>query len=164
MVDIARGEDIRPKRDMSWNEYEELTERLVYIINDGIDEKFDIIFGIFRGGMIPARSLDARLGEVPLAILHPKRTTDTFLDCMASEDVNQIPEEKRMEMKVLLVDDISDTGETFLEMKRCLEAFHFKHVYSASIIHKIYSRFVPDFFGELDYTNTWIVFPWEKGG
>jgi hypoxanthine phosphoribosyltransferase len=166
MVDTARGEDIRPKRSLSWNEYEELTTRLVQLINEGIDEKIDIVLGIFRGGIILARSLVSRLAEgdreVPLAILHPKKTTEVFLDCLANDDINQIPYQKRMAMNVLLADDISDTGETFLQMKRCIEAFQFKHVYSAALIYKIHSRFVPDFFGEYDSTISWVIFPWEK--
>jgi hypoxanthine phosphoribosyltransferase len=162
VVDIARGEDIRPKRYLSWNEYEQLTARLVELIKEGISEEIDIVFGIFRGGIILARSLVSRFGEVPLAILHPKKTTDSFLDCLANEDMNQLSYEKRRGMNVLLVDDISDSGETFMEMKHCLEAFQFKNVYSAALIYKIHSRFVPDFFGELDSTMTWVIFPWEK--
>jgi len=162
MVDTARGEDIRPKRHLSWNEYDELTTRLVDLIKEELGEEIDMIFGIFRGGIILARSLVSRLGDVPLAILHPKTTTDSLLHCLADDDVNQFSEEKRAAMKVLLVDDISDTGETFIDMKRCLEAFQFKHVYSAALIYKINSRFVPEFFGELDSTLTWVIFPWEK--
>jgi len=162
VVDIARGEDIRPKRHLSWDSYEDLTSRLAELIKEGISDEIGIVFGIFRGGIILARSLVSRLGEVPLAILHPMKTTDSFLDCLANEDINHLSKEKRMGMNVLLVDDISDSGETFMEMKRCLEAFRFKNVYSAALIYKIHSRFVPDFFGELDSTITWVIFPWEK--
>lgn len=162
VVDTARGEDIRPKRYLSWNEYEDLTSRLAELIKEAIGEEISMVFGIFRGGIILARSLVSRLGEVPLAILHPKKTTDSLLDCLADEDINQFPEENRMVMNVLLVDDISDSGETFIYMKRCLEAFQFKHVYTTALIYKIHSRFVPDFFGELDSTITWVIFPWEK--
>jgi hypoxanthine phosphoribosyltransferase len=164
VVDTARGEDIRPKRYLSWNEYDELTARLVELIKESVGEEIDMIFGIFRGGIILARSLVARFGDVPLAILHPKKTTNSMLECLADENVNRIPEERRMIMNVLLVDDISDTGQTFSDMKKCLKAFQFKNVYSAALIYKIHSRFVPDFFGEFDSTITWVIFPWEKIG
>jgi hypoxanthine phosphoribosyltransferase len=165
-VDEARGEDVRPKRHMTWEEYGRLEAQLVDVVGTQLadrQEKIDMVFGIFRGGLVIARSFVSRLGEVPLGILHPRNGAPSHLACMADEDVYSIPEESRARMNVLLVDDISDTGRTFKSIKRSLEALKFHCVYTASLILKTYTAFVPDFVAETDNSHDWIVFPWEEG-
>jgi hypoxanthine phosphoribosyltransferase len=164
VVDEARGEHLRPKRFMSWEQYGQLERGLSKIIIKHLDKRCEtvaMVFGIYRGGLVLARSLVSRLDDVPLVIVHPARSTPSRLSCLASEDVHEIPEARRATMIVLLVDDISDTGKTFIDMKRCLEALHFKHVYTAALVLKTCTTFVPDFLAENDPSQDWIVFPWE---
>lgn len=165
-VDEERGEHVRPKRHMAWEEYGRLEARLVEEVTGYLAEKhehIDMVLGIFRGGLVIARSFVSRLGEVPLAILHPRNGTPSRLICLADDDIHSIPDDRRSGMNVLLVDDISDTGRTFEGMKGRLEFFGFRRVYTASLVLKSYAAFVPDFFAEKDETHDWIVFPWEAG-
>ncbi|NMC08479.1 MAG: hypothetical protein GYA24_24940 [Candidatus Lokiarchaeota archaeon] len=164
-VDKARGEDVRPKRHMSWEEYGRLEARLVDAVTSHLashEEKIDMVLGIFRGGLVIARSFVSRLNEVPLGIFHPRNGTPSRPTCMADEDIYCIPEQRRAGMTVLLVDDISDTGRTFESLKHMLEGLGFRRVYTAAIILKTYTSFVPDFFAEKDPSHDWIVFPWEE--
>jgi hypoxanthine phosphoribosyltransferase len=165
-VDEARGEHVRPKRHMAWEEYGRLEARLVEAVTVYLEEKhehIDMVLGIFRGGLVIARSFVSRLGEVPLAILHPRNVAHSRLDCLADDDIYSIPEDRRAAMNVLLVDDISDTGRTFEGMKGRLEGLGFHRVFTAALVLKSYATFVPDFFAEKDETHDWIVFPWEAG-
>jgi len=167
-VDEKRGEHVRPKRHMTWAEYGRLETRLVEVLTRQLAEKHehvDMILGIFRGGLVIARCLVSRLGEMPLAIIRPqdKGSTPDRLACVGDEDIFSIPENRRGQMNVLLVDDISDTGHTFEHMKASLENLGFHRVYTASLVLKSYAMFVPDFVAEKDDTRDWIVFPWEAG-
>jgi len=152
---------------MSWEEYGRLEAVLVDNVKKAIAEKHEkiaMVFGIFRGGIILARSMVSRLGEIPLGILHPKQTAIGKLACMADDDMNKLSEAKKKSMMVLLVDDISDTGMTFGAMKQCLCAHRFSKVYTAALVVKPKSAFIPDFYAQEDPTDAWIVFPWEIGG
>ncbi len=89
---------MRPKLHMSWDEYGRLEAGIVDKIKKAITEKHEkiaMVFGIFRGGIILARSMASRLGEIPLGILHPKQTSIGKLSCMADDDMNKLPEAKK---------------------------------------------------------------------
>ena len=165
-VDKERGEHVRPKRHMAWAEYSRLEALLVEAISKQFAEKrehVDMVLGIFRGGLVVARCIVSKLGEVPLAVLHPWSGTPPRLACVADEDIYSIPDDRRARMNVLLVDDISDTGRTFEHMNRHLGGLGFRRVYTAALVLKAYATFVPDFVAEKDDSHDWVVFPWEEG-
>jgi hypoxanthine phosphoribosyltransferase len=150
---------------MTWQDYSVLEASLATSIcneSDRIGAKIDMVFGIFRGGIILARSLASILGEIPLVIVHLPKDPDASLETMANVDLVGMPDEERAQKVVLLVDDISDSGGTFIKTKQYLENMHFTTIITAALIYKTYSGFHPDLFGEADGTNTWIVFPWER--
>ena len=61
--------------------------------------------------------------------------------------------------KILLVDDITDTGDSISLAKKHLMEMQPQEIKTATLIHLKGSKFVPDFFGE-DRDWSWIVFPW----
>ena len=150
---------------MSWQDYSDLEARLATSIceqSDSTGATIDMVFGIFRGGIILARSLVSILGEIPLVIVHLPKNPAGSLETMANVDLASMPIEDRERKVMLLVDDISDSGQTFVKTKQCLEEMHFTTCITAALVYKTYSAFQPDLFGEADDTNTWIVFPWER--
>jgi hypoxanthine phosphoribosyltransferase len=56
---------------------------------------------------------------------------------------------------VLVIDDICDSGITFIEA----DAFGFR---TASLALRYTSSFMPDFYSEKINDDRWLVFPWEK--
>jgi len=67
-----------------------------------------------------------------------------------------------IQQKVLIVDDVSDTGETLdfvIEYAKWLGAMEVK---SATCYYKTGSSVIPDFFGHELPRTTWIIFPYEK--
>lgn len=62
---------------------------------------------------------------------------------------------------VLIVDDITDTGESMVIAKKHVEEFSPQEVKTATLYHLTTSKFKPDFFAiEKDWD--WIIFPWVR--
>ncbi len=62
-------------------------------------------------------------------------------------------------IKVLLVDDLTDTGDSITLAKKHVLDSKPKEVRTVTLLHLRGSKYVPDFFGE-DIDWAWIVFPW----
>lgn len=60
---------------------------------------------------------------------------------------------------VLLFDDVVDTGESMVFVKKHLEERGVKSVTTASLFYKPRSVYMPDYFGE--EVSSWIVFPYD---
>ncbi len=114
----------REIRKISWEEFDRLIDRLEIKINKS-GNKFDGIIGIPRGGLIVAVCLSHRL-NLPL--------------------VNKISN------KILIVDDLSDSGKTLWELASYLKptaTLHLRHT----------STFIPRFFVE-KIQDELIQYPW----
>jgi len=61
--------------------------------------------------------------------------------------------------KVLLFDDIDDSGETLITAEEYLQLCGVKQVTTATLFHKPWSKAKPDFYG--GKTKSWVVFPHE---
>jgi hypoxanthine phosphoribosyltransferase len=123
---------------------------------------FDYVVGISRGGLIPAVFLSHRL-EVPLRVVEwsTRYTGQQF----CPEDLYEsITEGKR----ILLVDDILDSGRTIRELLDIWGSENEINVSVACIIHNTAQNLVtPDFwFRQIDRNvdKEWVNFWWEKNG
>jgi uncharacterized protein len=142
----------------SWEE----TERAVYSMCAKIRESPslpDTIIAIARGGLVPAKlfsdALDVRdLRAIRLSFYEiPGKKAD--------EPVLLDPLPGRLEGKnALLVDDISDSGESFKAAIRHLSEHNPASIKTAALHMKEGSPFKPDFFFALN--TKWVVYPWEK--
>jgi len=75
-------------------------------------------------------------------------------------DIFNIPNLEKFK-EILIVDDISDSGDTFLEVLKILkEKYPDKNFKTISIFYKPTSKYKPDFF--IKETNKWIKFFWES--
>lgn len=83
-------------------------------------EEFDLVVGIGRGGVIPAALVSQKLG-IPLEILRIRYRDDQHVPLYDTpkmlERVCFAFEGKR----ILLVDDVSRTGKTFVRAKKSLD-------------------------------------------
>jgi hypothetical protein len=61
--------------------------------------------------------------------------------------------------KVLLIDDVSDTGKSFEFAVEYLQRRKLQILQTAALHYKPHSIFKPDFF--VKETSNWIVYPWE---
>ena len=112
------------------------------------------IVGISRGGLVPAVVISNLLGIRKVHSLGLKTYKDQQKD---GAEIYQIPD-LACSNKVLLIDDISDTGESFVIVKNL---YSHKELITVSIYMKEKTRFIPDVVGENVDNDVWVVFPWE---
>jgi hypothetical protein len=121
-------------------------------------EKYDLILGVARGGLIPARILGDFLLIKDIRILYARyysKPYETFeKPKIYSESVGDVTDKK-----ILIVDDVADTGDTLIEIKKYLESKHAKKVDIAVIYKKPWNKAKIKYFSK--ETDAWIVFPWE---
>ena len=64
-----------------------------------------------------------------------------------------------MQRSVLVVDDITDTGESMMIAVEYVKSKNPTNVKTATLRHIEGSKFTPDFYGDV-ITWRWVVFPW----
>jgi hypoxanthine phosphoribosyltransferase len=118
----------------------------------------DIILGINRGGCIPGVYLSHR-------IKRPHEVIDIRLrDHTAKPNINVLEKAYAFQKKILILDDINDTGETFKYIEDNFGKGDGRIKFAALINNKP-SKIKVDYHGyeiNKDEIPTWIVFPWEE--
>ena len=152
---------------ISWEDYNKKTEQLASMVHkDGWD--FNQVVCIAKGGM-RVGDVFARIFNVPLAILSVesykgegmknKRGAITFSRDLAKTSPN-------IGSKVLLVDDLADSGITLKKSIDWLEhfyGFYFDEpVRTAVLFYKAVSKFKPTYHVDYLKDSPWIVMPFEK--
>ncbi|MCW4024644.1 MAG: phosphoribosyltransferase [Candidatus Bathyarchaeota archaeon] len=118
----------------------------------------DLIVAICRGGLVPARILSDLLENPNIATIQIKY----YVGIAKTENIPELKQPVTGSVegkKVLLVDDISDSGESLKLAKTHLIEQGAKEVKIATLYHKQTSITTPDYFEK--QTNNWIVFPWD---
>ncbi len=121
---------------------------------------FDALVAITRGGLVPAaivaRELDLRLIEtVCVASYHDYKNQGGLkvLKPIAPE-VAKLDADAR----ILVVDDLVDTGATMKVVREMLPKAHVATVYAKPLGRPLVDTFVTDV-----SQDTWIYFPWDMG-
>ena len=152
---------------ISWEEYHKKTEELAIKVHEDKWE-FNQVVCIAKGGM-RVGDVFARLFNVPLAILSVEsykgdgfknqRGAITFSRDLAKTSPN-------IGSKVLLVDDLADSGITLKKSIEWLEhfyGFYFdEKVRTAVLFYKAVSSFKPDYYVDHLKDSPWIQMPFEK--
>ena len=121
----------------------------------------DVVVALSRGGFVPARTMCDLLiikDLVSIKISHwgITATKDGKAELKYPVDIS-------LEGKnVLVVDDITDSGESLELAENWVRERKPKDVKTATVYHINHSKFVPDFFAvEVPKENwRWVVFPW----
>ncbi len=143
---------------VSWAQIRTLCRRLAALIRSSGFEP-DMIVAIGRGGYVPARLLSDYLDIFQLTsfkVEHYRRTNRQAEACI------RYPLSATVEgRKVLLVDDVSDAGDTFeLALAHLESCGPPAQIMTAALHHKAASSYVPDFFA-LEITEwRWLIYPW----
>lgn len=146
-----------------WDAIEEAHAELAAdIIESG--NKYGSIIALSRGGLIPGVMMSHTLGIPlnPLAWSHiDSKKTDTH---HLAHIMNWTPWDE----KVLIVDDICDSGETLLSLHNHLNKFFYDRAgfHTATLVHNYGQElFEPNFYGKAidkSILDAWLVFPWES--
>ena len=152
---------------ISWEEYHKKTEELaVKFYDDGWE--FNQVVCIAKGGM-RVGDVFARIFNVPLAILSVesykgegvknKRGAITFSRDLAKTSPN-------IGSKVLLVDDLADSGITLKKSIDWMQHFYGFYldepIRTAVLFYKAASSFKPDYYIDYLEDSPWIHMPFEK--
>jgi len=119
----------------------------------------DIIVGLSRGGLVPARILSDIMAVNELGILG----LSLYKGIGKSAHSPRITQELTMDLKgksVLIVDDVADSGRSLEAAKDYVIRKGAKSVKMATIHFKPTSAFKPDYY--VMSTTAWIAYPWEK--
>jgi len=123
------------KKEIDWDTIDQLITVIARKIMAS-DADIQGVYGIPRGGLVPAVLLSHKLG-VPLV--------------------------SSLKNHSLIVDDISDSGNTLTNLfnKAHYPISPTHKLYTATVFERESTSFKPDFVGKyIDYQD-WIVFPWE---
>jgi hypoxanthine phosphoribosyltransferase len=143
---------------LSWSSVVKDAKRLSWIIKDS-GYVPDIVIAIGRGGYVPARILCDYLTIHDLAAFKAEHWGIAAI--RKKKAVIKFPLSANIKNKrVLLVDDITDTGETLRVSLQYLIGFEPKEVRTAVLIHKTCSKVVPDYFLRKIIKWRWVIFPW----
>jgi len=119
----------------------------------------DIIVGVSRGGWTPARVLSDLLENPEIANVKAEfylGVAETKKKPVITQSVSVNVKEK----KVLVVDDVSDTGKSLRLVKTHLHEQGARVVKMVTLYYKPWSVTIPDFYEKT--TRNWIIFPWER--
>jgi len=141
----------------SWNQtYRSLLKLAENVRKSGF--KPDVIVGVSRGGWIPARIMSDLLETPKLANVTAEfyvGIAETKTEPVITQPVS-FPVRRR---KVLVVDDLVDTGKSLKLVNSHLKSQGASEVRIATIYRKPWSVTVPHYY--IEETCCWIVFPWE---
>ena len=149
--------------EVSWAQYHTLIERLALTVHES-GYAFNQIICIARGGLRVGDIL-SRIYELPLAILSTHSYTSTGGtvrgELVIAEHMTMTA--PRLGDRVLLVDDMVDSGHTLEVVHRTLPRrfAHITEIRTAVLWWKACSVFEPDFWVEYLPENPWIRQPFE---
>lgn len=117
----------------------------------------DVILAIARGGMTLGHSLAVALQNRNLFSLNSIHYDNT--NKLDTIDVFNIPDLSKFK-KILLVDDIIDSGESMVEIKRrLLDIYPHLNIKIATIFYKKTALLLPDY--KVKEAHEWVEFFWD---
>lgn len=118
----------------------------------------DLIVAIARGGLTLSQLLSDQL-SLPIASFTVQSYRD--LKQVKKPDISFGVGGEIRGKKILLVDDVCDTGKTFVRGVAYLQELGAKKedITTASLHHKPHAEYTPDFY--VSKTDKWVIYPYE---
>ncbi|AGB04067.1 putative phosphoribosyltransferase [Aciduliprofundum sp. MAR08-339] len=145
---------------VSWKDIERWSKDIVKrVLKSGYTP--EIVIGLARGGLVPARLMADYLN---IKELYAVKTEHWGLTATPDGKARlaqglQISIEGK---KVLVVDDITDTGQSLRLAVDHIATHNPEEIRSATLLHITHSKYVPDYYSEEVPEDrwTWFIFPW----
>ena len=142
---------------MDWGLFDRLGKTVAQkIIESGY--RPDFMVGLARGGWVLSRVLCDYLGVKDLVSLKVEHwgvtaTPDGKARIKYPFDVDLTGR------RVLVVDDITDTGQSMIVSTKYVKTLNPEEVRTATLQHITGSKFTPDYYGD-EISWRWVIFPW----
>jgi hypoxanthine phosphoribosyltransferase len=131
---------------------------IVDLLEQRVCKDYDFIVGVGRGGLIPATMLAYKLKKKVISF-----GINTYNDMVQSDKYviyQPIPIPTKLS-KVLVVDDICDTGNTFNIIKDIYGKEDNMDIEFASLFVKDSKSHLVDYYGLSVSDGIWLDFPWD---
>jgi hypoxanthine phosphoribosyltransferase len=142
---------------LSWGEIEVACEEIHREIESlGIDDY--LLVGISRGGLVPLRLISDYLASTRISTMGVR----FYEDLGKTIDVPEVFFPVQGDVKdrdVILIDDISDTGQSLIAAKKHLKEKGAREIVITTVCMKPHTSLIPDIF--VTETSKWVIFPWE---
>lgn len=148
-----------PVQLVSWEESARLARLLAHLLKEESKKPPDLVIAIGRGGYVPARVvcdelLTTQLTSIRLEHWGPaaSRKESALVKYPLACSVEG--------MDLLVIDDVTDTGETLSTAVHYLQQLQPDHIRTGVLHHKLSSGFSPDYYAEAVSEWHWIIYPW----
>jgi hypoxanthine phosphoribosyltransferase len=149
---------------VTWDEYHLMIEQLALQIHAS-GYRFDSLLCIARGGL-RVGDVISRIYDIPLAILSASSYREAAGTQQGQLDIaaNMTLTGGGLYGKVLLVDDLVDSGRTLLQVRQYVwqQNSAITEVRTAVLWYKAVSQYTPDYYVHYLPTSPWIHQPFEK--
>ncbi len=154
------GADLPKCRVASWADVDGWADRLAETVRERSAVPTTIV-GLTRGGWVPSRVLADRLGVKRLVSLRAQHWGVTATPTGAAQLTEGLSGPVEGE-RVLVVDDITDTGESLELAVAHVRDARPHRVESATFLHIAHSKYRPTYYAEEIPREgwVWVVFPW----
>jgi len=152
----GESEATLPKKvlKIAWAKYGQLQDELVKKLEIN---RYDLVVGIARGGLPIAVAISNKF-DIPMQSI----TIRAYSGTKRLGKPKVIPWISNLDIKgkrVLLVDDLCDTGDTMIAALDWVKLFDPSEVTVAALYVKPTSKYIPVI--SVETTDAWIVFPYE---
>ncbi|MEM2269127.1 MAG: phosphoribosyltransferase, partial [Thermoplasmata archaeon] len=123
--------------------------------------KPEIIIGLARGGLVPARLISDRMQLKDLYAVKTEHWGITATPDGQAKITQTLPINISGK-RVLVVDDITDTGQSLSLAIDHVKSMGPSELRSATLLHILHSKYIPNYFAEEVPEDkwTWFIFPW----
>jgi len=144
---------------VSWDQFHRDSRALAWRLHEA--GPFDAVVAITRGGLVPAaivaRELNVRMIDTVCVASYQNDRNQGELKLIKTiaPEIVALRDQGR---RVLIVDDLVDTGQTARVVRELLPQAHFATVYAKPKGRPLVDTFITEV-----SQDTWIYFPWDTG-
>lgn len=148
-----------PVQLVSWEDSARLARSLAGFLKEERARQPDLVIAIGRGGYVPARVVCDELLTTHLTSIRLEHWGPAA--SRKETALVQYPLACSVEgMDLLVIDDVTDTGETLITAVDYLHQLRPARIRTGVLHHKISSAFTPDYYAELVTNWRWVIYPW----
>jgi xanthine phosphoribosyltransferase len=143
---------------VSWDQFHRDCRALAWRLSAA--GPFDALVAITRGGLVPAAIVARELGirTIETVCIASYHDYDIQGGLQVLKGVSDAVLKLGEDAKVLVIDDLVDTGKTAREVRDMLPRAHFATIYAKPLGRPLVDTFVTEV-----SQDTWIYFPWDMG-